>query len=119
MQTGAFQDALAAYDRTLRLSPHLPAAMSAKALALAALGRLDEAVRVTRQAVHRDAADLISRRNLISLLLESGDRRDALKQARAALPHAKGDDALQFRELIAQLEAEDGGQGSGDGSSDP
>jgi tetratricopeptide (TPR) repeat protein len=119
MQTGAFEDALAAYERTLRLSPHLPAATSAKALALAALGRSDEAIRITRHAVHRDPADMISRRNLISLLLESGDRRYALKQARAALPHAKGDDALEFRELIAQLEAGDGRQGLGADSSDP
>jgi tetratricopeptide (TPR) repeat protein len=119
MQARSFDEALAAYERTLQVSPNLPAAMSGKTLALAALGRLEEAIRVSQQAVDRDGSDLISRRNLITLLQRTGNRERALEQARAALPHASGDDALQLRELIAQLELGAGGQAPGAGSTDP
>lgn len=119
MQAGAFEEALAAYDQTLRLAPRLPAAMSGKALSLAALGRLDEAIRVSEQAVSYDGADLVSRRNLITLLQRKGDRERALEQARAALTHAHGDEVIQLRELIARLESADGGQEPGGGSTQP
>ncbi|CAA7054205.1 unnamed protein product [Microthlaspi erraticum] len=72
-----FAEALALYDRAISLSPENPAYRSNRASALAASGRLEEAVKEFLEAVRFDPSYARAHRKLASLYLRLGEAENA------------------------------------------
>jgi tetratricopeptide (TPR) repeat protein len=105
LETGSAERAVADYDRALSLDPTLLAAWSGKAMALARLNRLADAIAANREALKLAPHDLVSHRNLALLYRQAGQPDLALKEATAALKIAKSpQDKSDLAEFILQLE---------------
>ncbi|XP_010504817.1 PREDICTED: TPR repeat-containing thioredoxin TTL4-like [Camelina sativa] len=74
---GRYGEALALYDRAISLSPDNPAYRSNRAAALAASGRLDEAVKECLEAVRFDPCYARAHKRLASLYLRLGEAENA------------------------------------------
>jgi tetratricopeptide (TPR) repeat protein len=101
--------ALADYEAMLAVDPTQLAGWSGKALSLARLNRLDEAIAANHQALKLQPRDFISHRNLAVLYRQTGQPERALAEARAALERAKSpQDRTALEEFIRQLESDGG-----------
>jgi tetratricopeptide (TPR) repeat protein len=74
---GNYAEALALYDRAISLSPENPAYRSNRAAALAASGRLEEAVKECLEAVRCDPSYARAHQRLASLYLRLGEAENA------------------------------------------
>ncbi|CAL9245898.1 unnamed protein product [Arabidopsis halleri] len=74
---GNYAEALALYDRAISLSPENPAYRSNRAAALAASGRLEEAVKECLEAVRFDPSYARAHQRLASLYLRLGEAENA------------------------------------------
>ncbi|XP_023639155.1 TPR repeat-containing thioredoxin TTL4 isoform X2 [Capsella rubella] len=74
---GNYAEALALYDRAISLSPENPAYRSNRAAALAASGRLEEAVKECLEAVRLDPSYARAHQRLASLYLRLGEAENA------------------------------------------
>ncbi|CAH2063654.1 unnamed protein product [Thlaspi arvense] len=74
---GNFAEALALYDRAISLSPENPSYRSNRAAALAASGRLEEAVKECLEAVRIDPCYARAHQRLASLYLRMGEAENA------------------------------------------
>ncbi|CAN8308404.1 unnamed protein product [Cochlearia groenlandica] len=76
---GNYSEALLFYDRAISMSPENPAYRSNRAAALAALGRLDEAVKECLEALRVDPSYAKAHQRLVSLYLRFGDAMFSLR----------------------------------------
>ncbi|XP_009116538.1 TPR repeat-containing thioredoxin TTL4 [Brassica rapa] len=74
---GNFSEALSLYDRAISMSPENPAYRSNRAAALAASGRLKEAVKECLEAVRLDPSYVRAHQRLASLYLRLGEAENA------------------------------------------
>ncbi|KAL0725445.1 hypothetical protein Bca4012_040044 [Brassica carinata] len=74
---GNFSEALSHYDKAISLSPENPAYRSNRAAALAASGRLKEAVKECLEAVRLDPSYVRAHQRLASLYLRLGEAENA------------------------------------------
>ena len=105
LDKGKPEAALLDYDRALAINPTLLPAWSGKALALARLGRRDEAIAANRRALTLAPRDLISHRNLAILYQQTGQLDLALDEALAALRRAGPNDRPPLERFIGELRA--------------
>ncbi|XP_013605202.1 PREDICTED: TPR repeat-containing thioredoxin TTL4 [Brassica oleracea var. oleracea] len=77
---GNFSEALSLYDKAISMSPENPAYRSNRAAALAASGRLKEAVKECLEAVRLDPSYARAHQRLASLYLRLGEAENARRQ---------------------------------------
>lgn len=77
---GNFSEALSLYDRAISMSPENPAYRSNRAAALAASGRLREAVKECLEAVRLDPSYVRAHQRLASIYLRLGEAENARHQ---------------------------------------
>lgn len=96
--TRDFKEALAVWNRYLAATTRSPYALSQKGYSMARLGRLDEAIAVSREAVVQDPESMVVELELASRLVDA----KRLDEAAALLePMAKEPEA--FGELLSRL----------------
>lgn len=104
LETGAPELSLADYEQALQIDPKLLPAWSGKALALAHLNRLPDAIAANLEALKVAPRDLISHRNLAVLYYQTDQPELALQEAKAALKAAKSSkDRSDLEEFIRQV----------------
>jgi Flp pilus assembly protein TadD len=85
-QVGRSQEALAAWEQALRLSPENPAVLANVAMSKAAAGDLPAAEALLRRAVARKDSTVKVRQNLVLVLGLQGKLQEAERLAREDLP---------------------------------
>ncbi len=103
VDTEHYEAALVAYDAALALRADNLPALSGKALALSRLGRTEEAINVTRQALQIAPNDYATHKNLALLYQEVGEYEQALQAAQAALASASETERPAIEVFIQEL----------------
>ncbi len=96
--THKYSNALDVWESYLDIVPHSPYAIAQKAYSLARLGKLNEAISLTRKAVEMDKDSLELKLELASRLVDAGDLKEAERILLPLAGHAR-----VYGELLLRL----------------
>ncbi|MDO9461843.1 MAG: tetratricopeptide repeat protein [Alphaproteobacteria bacterium] len=99
---GRHNEAEAAYNRALSISPGNPIILNNLALNLALAGRHEEAVSTLQRATQSPNANIQIRQNLSLLLAMQGDIKQAGQLAQADLPNAMAQNNMMYFEGLSE-----------------
>ncbi|XP_041008721.1 inactive TPR repeat-containing thioredoxin TTL3-like [Juglans microcarpa x Juglans regia] len=102
-KSGRFAEALALYDAAIAIDPNKPSYRSNKSAALAALGRLFEAVFECREAIRIEPQYHRAHHRLATLYFRLGEAEKALYHFKHAGPEADQVDIAKVKTLQAHL----------------
>ena len=102
-RAGQFDDALAAYEKALRLAPDLSEAGLGAAAILGHLGRLDESARIYGDILTATPRSVTARRGEVTALLLARRYREAARSLRRAVEIFDGERGLEWRHARARL----------------
>ena len=104
LQHQRYEEALADYDRAVEVDPKSLPGWTGKAIALARLGRTDDAATAAARARELSPDDLGGHRGLAALYEQTGQLGDALAEARKALALAEPAERPALQALVLRLE---------------